>query len=38
MDTAQSVLVVRAGIAQANGEMWETDTNCTNAVTSPSTR
>lgn len=26
VDTTQGVLVVRAGIAQANGEMWETDT------------
>lgn len=26
MDTTLGVLVVKAGIAQANGEMWETDT------------
>jgi integrase len=26
VDLTQCVLVIQAGIAQANGEMWETDT------------
>jgi hypothetical protein len=26
VDLTQQVLVIQAGIAQANGEMWETDT------------
>jgi hypothetical protein len=26
VDLAQDVLVIQAGIAQANGEVWETDT------------